>query len=134
MRKIMPTLNFYAKFAPKIESGEKTSTIRAFRRDGKRPATQGSPLKLTTGPFMGKRRTIRETTCTALRVVFIDRDTAQLDGDTLSRRQRTQLANDDGFDSYPSLVEAIVEMEARRDDGESASDVLPFTGYLIRWA
>ena len=33
----MPALNFQARFAPLVESGQKRQTIRAYRKDGRDP-------------------------------------------------------------------------------------------------
>ncbi len=44
----MPSLNFQARFAPLVESGEKRQTIRAYRKDGRDPK-RGDKLYLFTG-------------------------------------------------------------------------------------
>lgn len=62
--------NFKARFAPLIESGQKLTTIRAPRKDGKLPKP-GETLKLFTGMRTKACRKLGERTCLSVKRVAI---------------------------------------------------------------
>ena len=66
----MVAFNFKEEFAPKIEAGEKISTIRKTAR-----CKAGDKMQLYTGQRTKNSRKIAEKTCIAVVKICIDRDT-----------------------------------------------------------
>ena len=120
----MSALNFAKRFAGAVESGAKRQTIRAFRRDGRRPCKVGGALQLYTGMRTAYCRKIADATCTGLHVVTLERHRVTVDGEALPRADMRPFAEADGFTSYGDMFEWA--WEYTNGDAE-------FTGYLIKW-
>lgn len=117
----MPALNFQARFADLVESGEKRQTIRALRKDGRDPKP-GDTLYLYTGMRTKACRKLLEAECRSARPVTI-LDVGVCLGDDLPRRaERESLARADGFDTESEMVRWFQKTHG-----------LPFKGLLIRW-
>jgi hypothetical protein len=91
-------INFLKAFAPGIEAGAKTSTIRKERVDGRRPKV-GDTLKLYTGLRTSGVRLLLETPATAVHGIRIDCEERHivLDGRLLGVAEKVALAKQDGF-------------------------------------
>ena len=115
----MPALNFKAQFAPLVESGAKTQTVRRKR---KRPIKRGDRLYLYTGMRTKQCRKLREASCWGVFPISI-----YPSGETfVSHRQLlgAELADfykRDGFETHGAGIDWF------RSDG------LPFHGELIVW-
>ena len=90
----MPSLNFQARFAPMVESGQKRCTIRAKR---KHPIKVGDTLFLYTGMRWKTCRKLREVVCSKVTPVVIDGVIVFLDGRELSGKEVATLARNNGF-------------------------------------
>jgi hypothetical protein len=122
----MPALNFMARFAAAVESGEKRQTIRKRRKDGRDPKP-GDTLYFYTGMRTKKCRKLGEARCKSVSDIELDRGrfcTGVAVGtvrgitclpDTMARR--------DGFADFGELLDCIEGMHG-----------LPFEGLLIQWA
>lgn len=121
--------NFKERFAGLIESGQKITTIRAPRKDGKLPKP-GEVLKLFTGMRTKKCRKIGERVCKAIYAVELNfdgiifkarhrhpRDVAYMDLLLLSN-----IARKDGFGDWIEMRGFFTQVHG-----------LPFKGYLIEW-
>jgi hypothetical protein len=131
----MPLYNFQSQFVPKVESGDKTHTIRAKR---KYPAKAGDRLYLYTGLRHKGARRLMIATCTKVQEIVIRLDvkfryehiahdvtngpmvTITIDGEELSYDEMQALARRDGFDNLAHMMGFW--------DGR-----LPFTGDIIHW-
>ena len=120
----MPALNFKARWADKVESGEKPHSIRAWR---KRPFKIGDRVYLYTGMRTKACRKLGESDCIDAPPIIIRKMegvgvSVIVGSDLLSTYQAEQLARADGFD----------------DLEEFGAFFLPtggtFYGQLIRWA
>lgn len=67
----MPAFNFMAKYAGPVERGEKRTTIRAWRKDGRVPCREGDHLKHYTGMRSKSCRLLCEARCLAISPIFI---------------------------------------------------------------
>jgi hypothetical protein len=125
----MPTriLNFQKRFAPDVESGIKTTTIRAKRKDGRDPK-MGDMLALYTGLRTKAARLLRRETCFAVDPIMIQPSIAENDhlvwvGDVMLNNEGVAaMARQDGFASAEEFIGYF-----RKSYG------LPFNGYLIGW-
>ena len=138
----MPALNFQARFAPLVESGEKRQTIRAYRKDD-RDAQAGDTLYLYTGMRTKACRKLGEARCKGVTPVAINRSekpwratkyivysyeiwtgagVAQQYRSRLSDRQVANFARADGFNNAKEMVAWFEKTHG-----------LPFEGLLIRW-
>ena len=117
----MSAYNFQKQFAPAIESGEKTSTIRARRKNGYVPVP-GERIKLYTGQRTTKCRLLREVTVSRVTPIVVDNDSIILDGTPVSAVRCLRIAKQDGFQSWADFVSFFKEQRG-----------LPFNGYLIEW-
>lgn len=118
----MPALNFQARFAPLVESGEKTQTIRAFRKDGRDPKP-GDTLYLFTGMRTKACRKLGEATCAdALPIEILTGRCIVLHGGPLAPGYADALAILDGFGSAGEMMDWFEKTHG-----------LPFEGLLIRW-
>jgi len=118
----MKVLMFQPRFAPLVESGTKTQTIRPVRR---RPIVAGDDLSLRawTGlPYRSPQRVLREARCVAVRPVTIDRLTIELGGFRLAPDLMRAFALADGFADLGDLVAWF-----------GAIHGLPFSGVMIAW-
>jgi hypothetical protein len=98
--------NFKKQFAPAVERGEKTQTIRMNRKDGRRPVP-GDTAKLYTGLRTSGVRLLRTQTVTECLSVRMDMGAGVvvLDGRALEVFEATQFAPADGFRSKTSMLE-----------------------------
>jgi len=123
----MPAFNFQKQFAPAVEAGDKTQTIRAMRKDGRRPEP-GQTAYLYTGMRTSACRKLREGTIWAVNNIMIGHNGV--------------LINYDEDGEYPINEEYELNMFARADGFESWESMrdwfdkthgLPFEGNLIKW-
>jgi len=121
----MPAINFMPQFAPLIESGEKTQTIRKVRKKLQKIKV-GDTLYLYTGQRTKACRMIRTTRCVCATPIEISRSALSafvvLGNDQLSLQERLRLAQADGFDTAAEFVGFFEENYG-----------LPFHGVLIKW-
>ncbi len=123
----MPALNFKAQFAPLVESGEKSQTIRKVR---KHPIKAGDRLFLFTGMRTKQCRKLRETVCTNARMIAIQPPGGVIVSEgiylwekgQLSTTEAKQLARKDGFSRLTDFVRFFKDQYG-----------LPFEGVLIEW-
>ncbi len=118
-RNTMPALNFQGRFAPLVESGEKTQTIRPPR---KRPICAGDTLHLYTGMRTRACRKLGEAFCYLVSPIIVNEECCYLDGLPLNDVQAERIAQRDGFTSWRELAAWF-----------KAQYGLPFNGVLIRW-
>ena len=127
----MALLNFQLRFVPKIELGEKTHTIRAWRYRYSRktqqrevlPIRAGETLHLYTGCRQPSARCLMRVPCSRVESIKINAQTSgmvEIDGVPLDHSEREQLAVRDGFDGWDAML-AFWE------------DRLPFSGQIIHW-
>jgi hypothetical protein len=117
----MVALNFQAQFAKAVEMGAKTRTIRAPRKDGRRPKA-GDKLQLYTGMRQKGCRKLREAVCSSVHTVTIDESGVQVEGIPLTVPQAVNFARADGFTTYAEMASFFKETHG-----------LPFSGLLIQW-
>ena len=138
----MPGLNFQKRFAPKVESGDKLQTIRAYRKDGRDPKV-GQWLYFFAGQRTKKCRRLGKAICTSVQPVVLDAWPTIVDGpddgDVHGERPLHPRFNI-GLDWIVSLRRC--NSLARRDGFADADEMcaffakthgLPFGGLLIRW-
>lgn len=113
--------NFQRQFAPKVESGEKRQTIRAWRKDGKIPR-QGDRARLYTGLRMPGARLLRSGTVTACFPVSICDGEIVADGVKLGRPAAQDFAQLDGFPHLTAMLEWFGAIHGR-----------DFDGFCVRW-
>ena len=127
----MALLNFQTRFVPKIEAGEKTHTIRAWRHRFNRntqqcevmPIRAGETLYLYTGCRQPSERFLMRVPCVRVESIKINAQTSgmvEIDGVPLDYSEREQLAVRDGFDDWEAM---LAFWEGR----------LPFSGQIIHW-
>lgn len=124
-------LGFQARFAPLVESGEKTQTIRALRKDGRVPRI-GERLYLYTGLRTKYVQKLGEGEVTEVHHLHLARadctgERSHLDGQHLFRHEVEAIARADGFrdadgSPYRELLSWFEDVHG-----------LPFAGTLIRW-
>ncbi|MEW6490195.1 MAG: ASCH domain-containing protein [Thermodesulfobacteriota bacterium] len=118
----MPALNFAARFAPLVESGQKRQTLRARRRDGRDPKA-GQTLHLYAGMRTQGCRKLRQVLCKAVRPVRVSRGGDILvAGELLALSAGEAFARADGFTDVAELVDWFDRVHG-----------LPFEGCLIQW-
>lgn len=125
----MVAYSFRPRFAPLIESGAKTQTIRAPRR---RHALPGERLQLFTGMRTRQcRKLIPDPRCVAVTPILLWPENGRWLGripGSLPGGVRFQVddafAREDGFSDAADFGQFWAE----------AHGVAPFSGYLIRWA
>lgn len=115
------TFNFKAQFAPLIESGSKTSTIRMFAKT--QPPAVGDSLKLFTGMRQKNCRKLKEVRCAKVHAIEIGKDYINLGGVFLGWRLQRKFAVQDGFDDLADLRGFFREHYG-----------LPFRGVWVSWA
>ena len=118
-----PALNFQARFAPIVESGEKRQTIRAYRKDGRDPKV-GDTLYLYTGQRTKRCRKLGEARCRSVQPIQIRVGNIALPGKRggSTSRQCHAIARADGFSDWSAMTRWF-----------SRTHGLPFKGLLIRW-
>lgn len=118
----MPAYNFKQQFAEAVESGEKFSTIRPYRKDGKDPQ-EGQMAYLYTGMRTANCRKLGEGTIADVKTIAITtQGSLQVDGDLVMPIGRKIIALADGFDDYQQFVDFF--------DNQYG---LPFHGLHISW-
>jgi hypothetical protein len=118
----MPAYNFQHRFAVKVGSGAKRHTIRAPRKDGKRPQV-GQPFRAYTGMRTKNCEPILFTHISRVQAVNIAEDGAvYVDGQRLKVEDADKLAVADGFTSVTEFFEFFRDTYG-----------LPFAGDLIHW-
>jgi phosphoribosyl-ATP pyrophosphohydrolase len=123
----MPAFNFQKQFAPDVESGQKNQTIRAKRKDGRRPEP-GQTAYLYTGMRTNACRKLGEKTIEMVQMIMIGNKGCLINYNEDGEYPITELmelkffAIDDGFESW----------EAMRDWFDKTHG-LPFEGDLIKW-
>ena len=134
----MPALNFQARFAPLVESGAKTQTIRKRRKDGRDPKP-GDRLVLYTGMRTKACRKLGDGIVTSADPITISRlrphsmpywevyrgeEQGYWGADRCERPQDAdrRFARRDGFRSWSEMYAWF-----------EATHGLPFEGLLIRW-
>ncbi|MGD1941900.1 MAG: hypothetical protein ACFB0G_11365 [Leptolyngbyaceae cyanobacterium] len=124
----MVAYNFKAQFAPLVEAGQKTQTIRALGK--RRHARPGDALQLYTGMRTKGCRKLLETTCVSafdvdMNITDEEGLTVFVDGIDYDIPDMIALAEADGFghERDDPLDEFIEFFEAR----------MPFQGVLIKW-
>lgn len=115
----MPALSFKEQFAPAVESGEKTQTIRKIR---KRPIKVGDTLYLKTGMRTKYCRSLGTAVCTKVTPCEIYPLMVAFRGRALLAAQANRFARKDGFDDMDAMVAWF-----ERQHG------LPFRGVVIEW-
>ena len=116
-------LMFQPRFAPKVEDGSKTRTIRPPR---KRPVKVGDPVSLrqwTGKPYASKQRVLRQGIVSRVAEVYLGNYGTSVDGVMLTTRQETRFAQDDGFAGMDTMRSWFAETHG-----------LPFSGTMIEWA
>lgn len=118
----MVAYNFKKEFVSKIESGEKTQTIRRY---GKRKhAEPGGTIQLYTAMRTKSCRKIRQDAiCSHRMSISIDVDELIIDGKLYTPANREQFARNDGFRDYAEMCLFF----------ENQIQELPFFGALIMW-
>lgn len=114
----MPAVNFQARFAQAVESGEKLQTIRRTRR-----ANVGDDLRLYTGQRTRACRLLGIGRVTAVAGVSIDVSGMYIEGQRLDAIDAYAVARQDGFASWAAMRDWFAETY-----GE-----LPFNGWLHQW-
>jgi hypothetical protein len=115
------TFNFKAQFAPRIEDGSKTSTIRVFAKT--QPPVVGDTLKLFTGMRQKNCRKLKEVKCAKVHAIEIGKDYINLGGLFLVPRLQRKFAVRDGFEDLAELRSFF-----------RAHYGLPFRGVWVSWA
>jgi hypothetical protein len=125
--------NFKERFARLIESGDKLTTIRAPRKDGKLPKP-GETLKLFTGMRTKACRKLGERTCLSVKPITITHILFAspggvspgicvfVDGKMLEGAQLQSLGIRDGFEDCSELIQFFLTVHT-----------VPFHGFLIEW-
>lgn len=129
----MPLLGFQKRFASKILSGEKVTTIRAMRKDGRDPK-RGDTLYLDIHVRTKKQRRLMVAPCTSARRIKITRGKHTgllyifLDDKWIFMTHRDpvralrRIVRGEGFETIAELIDTIERFHG-----------FPFRGFLIRW-
>lgn len=129
----MKVIMFQPQFAPLVEAGTKTQTVRPARRKAIKPGDLLSLRAWTGKPYRSKQRVLLEAQCTAVARISINQrrvgrglsvvqQEISLDGLSLVGREIDWFCKDDGFGSSVELFQWF-----EREHG------LPFRGVLIKW-
>lgn len=113
---------FNPRFAPLVESGAKTQTVRPTPKRMPKP---GDTISLRTWigkPYRSKQRVLREATVERVREILIDDYVLRIDGSILHHLEEEEFARADGFLN-------VVEMT----DWFRNTHGLPFEGVVILW-
>ena len=114
----MGLYNFRPQFVSKIESGEKTHTIRAPRVHQDKP---GDTMHLYTGLRRKGARLLGRFECVKVEIIRIsEAGLSWIDDILLSRDERQALARRDGFADFREMM--------RFWDGRR-----PFEGFVFHW-
>jgi hypothetical protein len=120
--------NFQKRFAPAVESGEKLQTIRANRKDNRRPKA-GDTAHLWTGlrtnkaRLLGRRRVIE---CLSIHIDFEEMGARLIvvDGHRLDFEEAQTFARADGFESALQMIKWF------RDTYKADA----FDGFVTKWS
>jgi hypothetical protein len=119
--------NFKRQFAAAVADGTKRQTIRANRKDGKRPQP-GDIAALYTGLRTRNTQHLRDgvvINCHAVRIDCVGgHGKLIIDGDVLSWEARTGFAKADGFADWPAMLDFF-----RTQYGLDT-----FDGFCVEWA
>ncbi len=133
----MPALNFQDRFAPDVESGIKTQTIRAFRRDGNDPGA-GDTLYLYTGMRTKACRRLGETVCERARRIYMAMDRVAImnedgGGDLLT--DHDALCAFAAADGFRGIMRPWLDMRCWFEQAHKSRGAygLSFWGLLIEW-
>ena len=119
----MPALGFQAWKAEKIECGLSSQTIRAQRKDGRRPCRVGDRLTFYRGLRTRACRKIGEGVCTfCLPIQIDDGDRVRVAGKLPYSACAHSIARADGFATTAEMVEWFRDTHG-----------LPFVGWVIGW-
>jgi hypothetical protein len=117
--------NFKSQFAAAVADGTKRQTIRANRKDGKRPQP-GDVAALYTGLRTRNTQHLRDgvvITCRAVRISCMGHGELIIDGDVLSGEARTDFAKADGFPDWPAMLDFF----------KTQYGVHTFDGFCVEW-
>ena len=114
----MPALNFKKQFAPMVESGQKCTTIRAYR---KRHFRAGDDLYFYTGMRTRYCRKLGQANCLSVFNIEI-KGRIWINGEMLQNDEADKLAISDGFASSGELIRWFED-----------TYTIPFRGQLIKW-
>ena len=121
----MFTFNFKKRFAPAVESRQKRQTIRARRKDGRRPVP-GEQVRCYTGMRTSACRVLGDFTCFVVSSIQIyddgERVAIVVDGNRLSFEETVALAKADGLNGRDDLIQFFSETHG-----------LPFEGFITQW-
>lgn len=120
----MRVILFQSRFAPLVQSGQKTQTIRKKARC--KPGDQLSLRQWSGRPYRSKQEELKDGVCTSVSTVSIghglDENGISINGEELNVHGQSLLAQLDGF------MNAIEMMDWFRD-----VHGLPFEGEIIKW-
>lgn len=128
----MRVLMYQSGLGPKVVTGQKVTTIRAFtvRKDGSRgggakckPGDILSHREWSGLPYRSKQRVLCESVCTNIFPMRIESDGYPWTGPVMIQLFQQLIAKDDGFASWDDLLDYF-----RKTHG------LPFYGEIIRWS
>jgi hypothetical protein len=127
----MPAYNFRTEFAAAVESGAKRQTIRAVRKDKRRPKV-GEPFHAYTGLRNVEARCLHRGVTTRVRHARMDFEgrTLIVDGLRATREEALEIARADGFDSFETMLEWFWDVHGDADDVDGGFE---FEGYIINW-
>jgi len=119
----MPALNYQARFAPLVESGQKRQTIRAMR---KRPFVAGDTLYHYTGMRTKACRKLLESVCHDAVVIEMggapNQEWVMLNRIYLDADDIFLIARADGFQCGVDMLDWFRKVHG-----------FPFKGQLVRW-
>jgi hypothetical protein len=117
----MPAYNFQPRFVDLVRRGIKRQTIRADRRDGRRPRV-GQRMFAYSGLRTKQAKLLRIGDITAVLPIEISPAGIALEGKRLDDAEANALALLDGFQHVNEMVGWFIEHHGRR-----------FAGLVIRW-
>lgn len=118
----MVAINFKKIYAPKVESGSKTQTIRRKAR-----AKPGDKLQLYTGMRTKGCRKLMDAVCCAVDSVSITQEAPFFGQPGWWPKDKNVFAKRDGFQTYADMYEFFKETYGFGEDGYI------FNGYVIMW-
>ena len=117
--------NFKRQFAAAVSDGTKRQTIRANRKDGRRPQP-GDTAVLYTGLRTSNTKRLREDVvirCRAVRIDCTGSGELIIDGELLSGEARATFAKADGFADWPAMLDFF----------KTQYGVHTFDGFCVEW-
>jgi hypothetical protein len=119
-------LNFKRQFAAAVETGAKRQTIRATRKDNKRPQV-GDVACCYTGLRTASTRHLVDAPvvrCRALRIDYEGNGSLVIDGDLIAGQDREAFAKADGFATWWDMLTFF------KDQHMQAT----FEGWCVEWS